>query len=183
MRDALVTVVGRLTAEPTWGYTKNEKVVFVNFDVAVNHGYFDRERGHWIESGASFFRVSAFRNLAVNAIESLHKGTPVVVQGKLRIMKWENGERQGTNARIEAVAIGPDLNFGQADFTAVKRPQVSNSDPMEDANVVAAGASAGADVGESDDSDGHPTHGEGQESPGEPPRTEEPDEQALAVGA
>lgn len=182
MSDAIVTVVGRLTAEPTWGYTKSSKDVFVNFDVAVNHGYYDRDRGHWIETGASFYSVSAFRNLAVNAIESLHKATPVVVQGKLRLVKWENGERQGTTARIEALAIGPDLNFGQADFTAVKRPTVSNSDPMDDPHVVAADAAQGSAAGEPDGPEPRDLQDEDL-AMAEPHPGGLTDEEALGVGA
>ncbi|WP_109474473.1 single-stranded DNA-binding protein [Ornithinimicrobium cavernae] len=137
MRDALVTVAGRLTAKPTWGTTKNGDV-FANFDVAVNHGYYDREQNQYIETGASYFSVSTFRNLAINVIESLDKATPVVVQGKLRLMKWENGEKQGMTARIEASAVGPDLTWGQADFTVIKRPFAPNKDPMNDPHVAAA---------------------------------------------
>lgn len=135
MSDSLVTVAGRLTDDPVMGYTKNNKDVFATFDVAVNHGCDDRERGQWLETGASFYSVSTFRNLALNVLESLQKATPVVVQGKLRLTKWQNGDRQGTTARIEASAIGPDLAFGQADFTVVKRPLLSNADPMEDEHV------------------------------------------------
>ena len=135
MSDSLVTVVGRLTADPTWGHTKTGDV-FANFDVAVNHGYYDRDRQTYIETGASYFSVSTFRNLAINVVESLHKATPVVIQGKLRLNKWENGEKQGTTARIEAMAVGPNLTFGNAEFTAVKRPRVESNDPMDDANVI-----------------------------------------------
>lgn len=134
MSEAVVTVIGRLTADPTWGHTKNRDV-FANFDVAVNHGYYDREHQQYVETGASFFSVSAFRNLAINSVESLKKGTPVVVQGRLRLVKWENGEKQGTTARIEALAVGPDLTWGQADFVAVKRPRLAGDDPMDDPNV------------------------------------------------
>lgn len=137
MSEAVVTVMGRLTADPTWGHTKNRDV-FANFDVAVNHGYYDRERQQYIETGSSFFSVSTFRNLAINAVESLKKGTPVVVQGRLRLVKWDSGEKHGTTARIEASALGPDLNFGQADFTKISRPSLVADDPMEDPNVTGA---------------------------------------------
>lgn len=137
MSEAVVTVMGRLTADPTWGHTKNRDV-FANFDVAVNHGYYDRERQQYIETGSSYFSVSTFRNLAINAVESLKKGTPVVVQGRLRLVKWESGEKMGTTARIEASALGPDLSFGQADFTRIARPALVADDPMEDPNVTGA---------------------------------------------
>lgn len=137
MSEAVVTVMGRLTADPTWGHTKNRDV-FANFDIAVNHGYYDRERQQYIETGSSYFSVSTFRNLAINAVESLKKGMPVIVQGRLRLVKWDSGERHGTTARIEASALGPDLSFGQAEFTKVSRPALVADDPMEDPAVTGA---------------------------------------------
>ncbi|QDO89399.1 single-stranded DNA-binding protein [Ornithinimicrobium ciconiae] len=137
MTDSLVTVAGNVTAEPVVGTTKGGDV-FSSFRVAVNHGYFDRERQVWLETGTSFYKVSAFRALAVNAFESLKKGTPVIVQGKLRVVNWTNGDKQGTEAQIMATEIGPNLNFGQADFTSVRRPQLSGTDPLADENVRAA---------------------------------------------
>lgn len=171
MTDSFVTVVGNLTAEPVVGSTKGGDV-FTNFRVAVNHGYFDRERQMWLETGTSYYKVAAFRSLAVNAFESLTKGTPVVVQGRLRIVNWTNGDKQGTEAQIQAVAIGPNLSFGQADFTSVRRPQLSGKDPMADANVQGAlgddptGATAGADQPEEQPSgaeDGHEAPHDGQD--------------------
>lgn len=181
MKDTVVTVTGRLTAEPTWGHTKNGDV-FANFDVAVNHGYFDRELNQYIETGSSFFRVSTFRNLAINVVESLHRATPVVVRGKLRLVKWENADKQGTTAQIEASAVGPDLTWGQADFTAVKRPRLESNDPMQDANVLAAGASTGP---EEAGSDGGPAVDEPATElvDGEPDPAEADDEDVVAVGA
>ncbi|NLG21189.1 MAG: single-stranded DNA-binding protein [Actinomycetales bacterium] len=144
MTDSFVTVAGNLTADPTMGKTKGGDI-FATFRVAVNHGYFDREKGMWLETGASFYKVSTFRALAVNVVESLRKGTPVVVHGKLRVNEWENGDKQGTEVQITALAVGPNLSFGQADFTNVRRPHFTGNDPSDDENVRAALAEESAD--------------------------------------
>lgn len=136
MTDSYVTVAGNLTADPSMGTTRGGDP-FANFRVAVNHGYYDRERGVWLDTGTSFYRVSTFRHLAVNVVESLTKGTPVVVHGRLRVNQWENGDKQGTEAHITAVSVGPNIAFGQADFTAVRRPHFSGIDPSADENVQA----------------------------------------------
>ncbi len=134
MTDAQLTVAGNVTADPVVGTTKGGDV-FTSFRVAVNQGYYDRDQRVWLETGTSFYRVSAFRALAVNAFESLQKGTPVLVHGKLRVVDWNNGEKQGTDAQITASAIGPNLAFGQADFTSIRRPQLAGQDPSDDENV------------------------------------------------
>lgn len=157
MTDSYVTVAGNLTADPSVGATRTGDP-FTNFRVAVNHGYFDRERNVWLDTGASFYQVTAFRALAVNVVDSLRKGMPVVVHGKLRIKQWENGDKHGTEAQITAVSVGPNLNYGQADFTAVRRPHFSGTDPADDENVQAdlAGAAPPADVnGEEQMADGY----------------------------
>lgn len=132
--DSYVTVAGNLTADPVVGSTKSGDV-FTSFRVAVNHGYFDRERGQWLETGASFYKVSCFRALAVNAFESLKRGTPVLVQGRLKVVDWVNGDKRGTEAQIKATAIGPNLVFGQAEYTSVRRPHFAGEDQMADENV------------------------------------------------
>lgn len=137
MIDAQVTVTGNVTADPVFGQT-NSGDPFTNFRVAVNYGYFDREKNQYLTSGTSFFKVSAFGALAVNTFESIQKGMPVVVHGRLRVEDWESGDKRGTNAVIKAFAIGPNLSFGQADFRSVKRPQLATKDPMTDVNVQAA---------------------------------------------
>lgn len=134
MTDSYVTVAGNLTADPVVGSTKVGDV-FTSFRVAVNHGYFDRERGQWLETGASFFKVSCYQALAVNAFESLKKGTPVLVHGKLKVVDWVNGDKRGTDVEIKASAIGPNLSFGQADYTSVRRPHFAGEDPTDDENV------------------------------------------------
>lgn len=133
MPDAIVIARGRLTADPSYGHTKTDDL-WTNFDIAVNHGYFDQQRGQWVESGTTYLKVSAFRHLAVNVVQSLTKGMPVVVEGKLRLEKWDNGEKQGTTVRIKASSIGPDLNYGQAGFTSMRRADLTE-DPMDDPNL------------------------------------------------
>lgn len=170
MTEAIVTVTGNLTADPVVGTTKTGDV-FCSFRVAVNHGYFDREKQLWLETGASFYKVLAFRALAVNAYESLKKATPVVVQGKLRLTDWENGDKRGTEAQIKASAIGPNLTFGQADFTAVRRPHLTGDDPSYDENVRAAMEQESEDEVPGEESyvrDGYVTEEAPEEAPEEP---------------
>lgn len=164
MTDAYVTVAGNVTATPVFGTTKTGDA-FASFRVAVNHGYFDRDKQQWLETGASFYKVSAFRALAVNVFESLQKGTPVVVQGKLRVTDWENGDKQGTEAQIKATAVGPNLAFGQADFTVVRRNHLTGDDPMNDENVRTALEQQAEEEGPEDQPVEPPTGGSYEEAP------------------
>jgi single-strand DNA-binding protein len=88
----------------------------VSFRLASSYRKFDQETKTWVTSETNWYTISAFRKLAVNAGSSLSKGHRVIVQGRLRIRDWDNGERSGTSVEIDADAIGHDLSFGTSSF-------------------------------------------------------------------
>ncbi|MDQ0645647.1 single-stranded DNA-binding protein [Microbacterium murale] len=73
-------------------------------------------------AGTNWYNVSAFRQLADHAKSSLHQGDAVIVTGKLKLREWENAERKGMSADIEAEAIGHDLRWGASAFVKASRP-------------------------------------------------------------
>jgi single-strand DNA-binding protein len=75
--------------------------------------------------------VTAFRDLAVNASQSLHKGDRVVTVGRLKVRDWSNDDRSGTSVEIEADSLGHDLYWGVTDYTKVART-ILEDDPEED---------------------------------------------------
>jgi single-strand DNA-binding protein len=143
MNNTYVTVTGNLTQDPDQRFGNQNGLPFTVFRLAHNRHRFDRENDRWIQVGTDFVEVVAFRTLGLNASESLAKGDPVVVLGKLKLRDWDNGERSGTTVQIEADAIGFDFTFGQAKFKRVRRPQVPGADPTEDPEVTAALESLG----------------------------------------
>ena len=64
----------------------------------------------------NWFTITGFHELAINTASSVSKGDRVVVSGSLRIRDWDNGERSGTSAEVEAVSIGHDLCWGTSEF-------------------------------------------------------------------
>jgi single-strand DNA-binding protein len=68
-----------------------------------------------------FMSVITWRGLAENVAKSFSKGDPIIVSGKLKVRRWDSGERQGTSVEIEAVSLGHDLSRGTSSFTRVKR--------------------------------------------------------------
>lgn len=127
MSESTVTVRGNVTADPQVKHGKESGVPFTVFGIAENRSRRDAN-GDIVHLGTSFFEVIAFRALGRNAAESLSKGDPVVVHGRLQINDWESGERSGTTAQIDAFAIGPDLTFGTSEFTKRRRSQPTSQD-------------------------------------------------------
>src|SRR5476649_1037564 len=137
MNETYVTVSGNVVGDPVARLTKAD-VPFVTFRVASNVRRVNFKTGEYVDAGTNFVNVTAFRALGINLANSLKKGEPVVVYGRMRINQWVNGEKSGTTVEIDAYNVGHDLTWGQAKFTKVAKPQFNQSDRMADPEVQAA---------------------------------------------
>ncbi len=86
-----VQLTGRLTRDPEMRYTASG-VAVATFGIAVNR-YFKDSSGEPREE-TSFFTVVAWQKLAERAAEVLHKGTAVLVEGRLHSRAWETADGQ-----------------------------------------------------------------------------------------
>jgi single-strand DNA-binding protein len=116
-----ITVIGTIGTDPS-NFVTGAAVPITSFRLASNLRKFDKERQEWVDASTNWYRVSAYRQLALNALVSLHKGERVVVTGKLKVTEWTAGEKKGVSVEIDAEAIGHDLTFGTAMFTRAAVP-------------------------------------------------------------
>jgi single-strand DNA-binding protein len=88
-----VYLVGRLTKDPEVKQTQTGKSV-LNARMAINHPYRDGE-GNWQEE-VTYIDVVAWQRLAELCGEYLRKGSPALVEGRLRTRSWETdkGEKR-----------------------------------------------------------------------------------------
>lgn len=109
-----IVIVGNLTDDPELRYTPNGAAV-ANFSVAVSRRVKDNDTGEWRDAETSFFRVSAWRNLAENVAESLTRGSRAVVVGRLKQRSWETPEGDKRSVvEIEADEVAPSLRWATA---------------------------------------------------------------------
>jgi len=134
MNETYVTVSGNVVGDPVTRLTKAD-VPFVTFRVASNVRRVNFKTGEYFDAGTNFVNVTAFRALGINLANSLKKGEPVIVYGRMRINQWVNGEKSGTTVEIDAYNVGHDLTWGQAAFTKVTKPQLNQNDRMADPEV------------------------------------------------
>lgn len=120
-----IAVTGNLTSPP-------ERRSISGGGTMVTFGLASTERrlenGVWTDGHTNFYSVSVFRLLGEHALSSLEKGQRVIVQGKLKLKKWEVNGRSGTSVDLEATSIGPDLMFGVATFVKDLRPGATPAD-------------------------------------------------------
>ena len=150
MNETYVTVSGNVVGDPVARLTKAE-VPFVTFRVASNVRRVNFKTGEYIDAGTNFVNVTAFRALGVNLANSLKKGEPVIVYGRMRINQWVNGEKSGTTVEIDAYNVGHDLTWGQTAFTKVTKPQLNQNDRMADPEVQDANEQLDRDAAMADD--------------------------------
>jgi single-strand DNA-binding protein len=138
MIDATVTMTGNVTNEPTLRVTTGGQKV-TSFGMAYTERRFDENAGEWRDGETMFARVSCWRAMAENVVDSIAKGQPVFVHGRLRLNSWDDAKGQRhTELDINARAVGHDLTRGVASFrktTAGGRQTESDPRPAGPSSV------------------------------------------------
>ena len=131
MNDITFTVVGNVVNDVELRFTKSGEPV-ASFRVAAGTRRFDRSNDRWIDGDTHYFSVSCWRGMAQNVVQTITKGMPVVVFGRLRSREVQRACGDHTHtvrySDIEAFSVGPDLARGIATFTRVKREAVIESE-------------------------------------------------------
>src|SRR3954447_25063050 len=123
--ETSITMVGKLTADPELRFLPN-CTAMVKFTIASTPRTLDRQSGEWKDGDPLFLNCTAWRDLAEHIAESLTKGTRVIVQGRLKLSRWENDEGEKRSAYgLDVDEIGPSLRFAQAKVTRMSRAKAS----------------------------------------------------------
>lgn len=143
MNDITFSVVGNVVNEVELRFTRSGEPV-ASFRVAAGTRRFDRSSERWIDGDTHFFTVSCWRGLAHNVVQTLTKGMPVLVFGRLRSREVQRPCGDHTHTvryyDIEASSVGPDLSRGTATFARVKREAVVESERRALADALAEAA-------------------------------------------
>jgi single-strand DNA-binding protein len=119
--ETSITIVGNLTADPELRFTPSGAAV-ANFTVASTPRTFNRQTNEWDDGETLFMRCSVWRDAAENVAESLHRGTRVVVQGKLKQRSYDTKEgEKRTTVELDVDEIGPSLRYASAKVTKAER--------------------------------------------------------------
>jgi len=119
--DTVITVVGNLTDDPELRFTSSGAAV-ANFTVASTPRFFDKQTNDWKDGDALFLRCSIWRQAAENVAESLHKGTRVIVQGRLKQRSYETREgEKRTVYELDVDEVGPALRYATTKVSKVSR--------------------------------------------------------------
>lgn len=109
-----VTLQGRLTKDPELRFTSGGKAV-AQFAVVTTRRQ-KNAAGEWEDQDVSFWDCTAFGEFAENIVESVSKGTQVVVSGNMRQEKWQTKEGENrTSWRVNVDDLGVSVRWKKLD--------------------------------------------------------------------
>ena len=100
-----ITIVGNLGKDPELRYTPQGDAV-CNISVATSEK--KRDKAGDMQDVTTWFRITLWRKQAENAAKYLTKGSPVYIEGRLRIEEW--ADRDGKN-RFTLEVQATDMQF------------------------------------------------------------------------
>lgn len=100
-----IIIIGNLGRDPELRYTPQGDAV-CNFSVAVNDKR--RDKAGELQDLTTWFRITLWRRQAENASKYLTKGSPVYVEGRLRVEEWT--DRDG-KSRYTLEVQATDMQF------------------------------------------------------------------------
>jgi len=95
-----VILLGNLTREPELRHLPSNMPV-VQIALAVNERYKDKS-GQWIDK-ANFIDCEAFGRTAEIINQYFQKGSPILIEGKLRMDQWEDRQSGQKRSKLKVV--------------------------------------------------------------------------------
>ena len=147
-----IIIVGNLGKDPELRYTP-QGVAVCSFSMATNEKRKDKTGE--LQDITTWFKVTLWRNQAENAAKYLTKGSPVYIEGRLRIEEWtdrDNNRRytldvQATDMQFISAGRGEgagDYSGGHDDFETHSGPPV-DSRPASSSSAAASAAAPATD--------------------------------------
>lgn len=143
MSDSVqITVRGRVGTDPELLVTANGRQM-TRFRLGSTRSYRDAA-GEWREDPTEWFTVKVWGAPGDQVRQSVHRGMPVIVQGRLSSEEWTSGERVNHTNVITAGVIAVDVKYGLVTYSKVTRLG-GESDRIEDGSQPGAPDAARAD--------------------------------------
>lgn len=131
--QSTLTVAGFVGSSVRYSPGENGSVPYASFRLGSTQRVYDRATQAWRDGPTQWYTVKVWRHVARNVAESLHKGEPVVVTGRLSTDEWAGPDGPRTSLVIEATALGHDLVFGFTRFVRITSSSGAAADQAAEA--------------------------------------------------
>lgn len=120
--ETIVTIRGNVAADPKM-FKGEGKTPFAALRVASTPRRFNRGSEKMEDGPTEWFTVKTFGELATNVAESLHRGQPVLVRGRLQTETYTAKDSHDERLTLVIVAdsVAIDLTYGTAKFVKTVR--------------------------------------------------------------
>jgi len=117
------------------------------FRLASTPRRWDKTKRQYVDGATNWLTVQCWRDLALHVRDSIRRGDPVVVVGRLKTEEWTSKDdvRQSRFV-LDATTVGHDLSRGVSEFRKIARPAASS--PAEAAESLRAVEEAETSTGE-----------------------------------
>jgi single-strand DNA-binding protein len=143
-----VILVGNLTRDPELRYTPKGTAI-AKFGLAVNRVW-TNEAGEKTEE-VTFVDIDVFGRTAENVAQYMRKGSPLLVEGRLRLDQWD--DKQTGQKRSKLGVVGEIIQF-------LGSPRAAEGGTPATPRPAAAAAAAPAAAAEPVEADGPPHEGD-----------------------
>lgn len=117
--ETMVTVIGNVVEDPDMRFLPNGTAV-LTLKVISNSRYYNKNSGQWEEGNSFVAHCEVWRQQADNVVESVKKGTRVIVQGALNLRRFETKDGgTGTILEIKQAEVAVSLRFAKAQVEKV----------------------------------------------------------------
>jgi single-strand DNA-binding protein len=121
VNEIFVTVNGTVGSDVS--LFEGEGSTTTKFRLRTAERYFDRDRSEWVSRETVWIDVVCWRRLAEHVAQSVRRGEPVIVRGRLRITKYESDQGPRDCLEVLATSVGHDLAMGRSSFARPPRPE------------------------------------------------------------
>lgn len=97
-----VILAGNLTRDPELRYTP-KGLAIAQFGLAINRAWRDQETNE-LKEEVTFVDVDAFGRTAENIGQYMKKGSPILIEGRLKLDTWDDKQTQQKRSRLKVVA-------------------------------------------------------------------------------
>ena len=149
-----ITIVGNLGRDPELRYTP-QGIAVCSFSVATNERR--KDKAGEMQDTTTWFRITLWRQQAENAAKYLTKGSPIYIEGRLKVEEWT--DKDG-NTRYTLDVQATDMQFigsrgSGGDESSYGAPDQHDFAPPESSRATAApssgAGSSGPPMGAADD--------------------------------
>ena len=100
------------------------------FRLATTPRRWDRSQRSYVDGTTTWLTVQCWRQLATHVRDSVRRGDPVVVIGRLKTEEWTRDDVRNSRIVLEATAVGHDLSRGVSSFRKAPRPTETPADDL-----------------------------------------------------